>query len=160
MKLSAHQEDPPAYNAGGDDAVVAHALRILEQRVNRSQMMDTPQAVKEYLCVRAAGLEHEQFCALWLDTHHRVLHFDVLFRGTQAQTSIYPREVLKRALQLNAAAVIFSHNHPSGYPEPSRSDEMLTQTLKSALHMIDVRVLDHIVTGGHLSVSFAERGLL
>lgn len=161
MKIKAKQEDPPAYSVtAGEDDIIARALQILERRVNTASVLDSPQRVKEYLCLRAAGLEHEQFCCLWVDQHHRPLQYDVMFRGTLAQTSIYPREVVKRALQLNAAAVIFSHNHPTGNPDPSRADELLTQALKSALNLVDVRVLDHIVTGAHRAVSFAERGLL
>lgn len=161
MKLKAKQEDPPTYSVtAGEDDIIARALQILERRVNTASVLDSPQRVKEYLCIHAAGLEHEQFCCLWVNQHHRPLQYDVMFRGTLAQTSVYPREIVKRALALNAAAVVFSHNHPSGCPEPSRADEYLTQTLKSALHLVDVRVLDHIVTGGGRSVSFAERGLL
>lgn len=162
MKIKAKQEDPPAYNViiKDEDAIIARALQILEKCVNGASVLDSPQRVKEYLCIRASKLEHEQFCCLWLNAHHRPLEYEVMFRGTLGQTSIYPREVVKRALQLNAAAVVFSHNHPSGCPEPSRADEHLTHTLKSALSLVDVRVLDHIVTGGHRAVSFAERGLL
>jgi DNA repair protein RadC len=97
---------------------------------------------------------------LFLDTRHRLLRMEELFRGTLTQTSVYPREVVKRALALNAAAVLLAHNHPSGVAEPSRADEYLTQTLKSALALVDVRVLDHLVVGRQGVVSFAERGLL
>lgn len=162
MKLKARQEDAPAYSVTpeNEDAIIVRALQILEQRVNTASVLDSPQRVKEYLCIRAAGLEHEQFCCLWLDQHHRPINCETMFRGTLAQTSVYPREVVKRALAVNAAAVVFTHNHPTGSPEPSRADELLTQALKSALQLIDVRVLDHIVTGAHRAVSFAERGLL
>lgn len=162
MKIKARQEDPPAYNvtSEGEDAIIARALQILEQRVNGASVLDSPQRVKEYLCLRASGLEHEQFGCLWLDQHHRPLEYEVMFRGTLAQTSVYPREVVKSALAHNAAAVILSHNHPTGHPEPSRADELLTHALKSALQLIDVRVLDHIITGAHRAVSLAERGLL
>ena len=97
---------------------------------------------------------------LFLDAQHRLLQFDEMFRGTLTQTSVYPREVVRRALALNAAAVILAHNHPSGVAEPSRADEFLTQSLKSALQLVDVRVLDHMVVGRTQVVSFAERGLL
>lgn len=162
MKLKARQEDAPAYSAliEDEDGVIDRALQILERRVNTASVLDSPRSVKDYLCLRAAGLQHEQFCCLWVDQHHRPINYEVMFRGTLAQTSVYPREVAKRALLLNAAAVIFSHNHPTGSPEPSRADEHLTRTLKCALDLIDVRVLDHIVTGAHRAVSFAERGLL
>ncbi len=97
---------------------------------------------------------------LFLDSQHRLLQLDEMFRGTLTQTSVYPREVVRRALQLNAAAVILAHNHPSGAAEPSRADEFLTQSLKRALQLVDVRVLDHLVVGRGQVVSFAERGLL
>ena len=162
MSIKARQEDPPAYNVliKDEDAIIARALQLLEKRVNGASVLDSPQRVREYLCIRAAGLEHEQFSCLWLDQHHRPLEYEVMFRGTLAQTSVYPREVAKSALAHNAAAVIFTHNHPTGHPEPSRADELLTHALKSALQLIDVRVLDHIITGAHRAVSFAERGLL
>lgn len=97
---------------------------------------------------------------LYLDAQHALIAFEELFRGTLTQTSVYPREVLKRSLQHDAAAVVLSHNHPSGSAEPSRADELLTQTLKAALLMLDVRVVDHIIVAGGRSLSFAERGLL
>ena len=105
-------------------------------------------------------LGHEVFALMFLDAQHRLIRWEVMFRGTLTQTSVYPREVLKRALELQAAAVILLHNHPSGAAEPSRADEYLTQTLKSALAMVDVRVLDHLVVAHAEVVSFAERGLL
>ena len=107
-----------------------------------------------------AALEHEVFVGLFLDSQHRLIADRELFRGTLAQTSVYPREVVKSALALNAAAVIFAHNHPSGVAEPSRADELLTQSLKAALQLVDVRTLDHFVVAGAHVVSFAERGLL
>jgi DNA repair protein RadC len=107
-----------------------------------------------------AHREHEVFIALFLDAQNRLLAADELFRGTLAQTSVYPREVVKRALAINAGAVIFAHNHPSGIAEPSRSDELLTASLKQALALVDVRVLDHLIVAGNSTVSFAERGLL
>ena len=116
--------------------------------------------VRDYLQVRFCGLEHEVFAVLFLDAQNRVIAFKEMFRGTVTQTSVYPREVVKEALALNAAAVILTHNHPSGYAEPSRADELLTATLKSCLALVDVRVLDHLVVGGDQVTSFAERGLL
>jgi DNA repair protein RadC len=104
--------------------------------------------------------EHEVFGAIFLDTQHSILSFDLLFRGTIDSSSVHPREVVKQALRYNAAAVIFAHNHPSGVAEPSRADEMITRRLVEALAMIDVRVLDHFVVGGTEVVSFAERGLM
>ena len=122
--------------------------------------LSSPESVKDYLRLTLAGLEHEVFIVLLLDAQNRLLDADETFRGTLTQTSVYPREIVKLALQRNAAAVIFAHNHPSGAPEPSRADESLTASLKSALALVDVKVLDHFITAGGRSVSFAERGLL
>ena len=116
--------------------------------------------MRDYLRLLLAGKEHEVFVVVLLDTHHRVLVCEELFRGTLTQTSVYPREVVKLALAANAAAAIFAHNHPSGVSEPSRSDELLTRELKAALALVDVRVLDHFVVTGSQALSFAERGLL
>jgi DNA repair protein RadC len=110
--------------------------------------------------VALARLEHEVFMALFLDAQNRVIAAEELFRGTLTQTSVYPREVVKRALVHNAAAVILAHNHPSGVAEPSRADEFLTQTLRQSLSLVDARVLDHFIVAGNGVVSFAERGLL
>ena len=110
--------------------------------------------------IPSASFEHEVFAALFLDSQHRLIEYVELFRGTIDQASVYPREVVKEALRLNAAAVVFSHNHPSGSPEPSQADRVLTQRLKEALALVDVRTLDHIVVGGAVTTSFAECGLL
>jgi DNA repair protein RadC len=123
-------------------------------------LFDSTTRVKEYLRLQIGGREHEVFVVLFLDAQNRLIRLEELFRGTLTQTSVYPREVVKRALELNAAAVVLAHNHPSGAAEPSRADEFLTQTLKSALGLIDVRVLDHLVVTRSEVVSFAERGLL
>ena len=141
-------------------AVVEMARRALAQGLHESPVFDSPQRVKDYLQLQLGGLQHEVFAALFLDSQHRLLGFEVLFTGTLSQTSVYPREVLKRALALNAGALILAHNHPSGVAEPSRADEFLTQTLKSALALVDVRVLDHMVVGRGQVVRFAEWGLL
>ena len=122
--------------------------------------MSTPHAVRDYLKLRLVSLEHEEFHVLWLDAQNRVIAFDALFTGTITQTAIYPREVVKAGLAHNAAAVVLAHNHPSGIPEPSAADRLLTQELKSALALVDIRVLDHFIVAGDLSTSFAERGLL
>lgn len=141
-------------------AVVEMARRSLAQRMAEAPVFQSPGAVKEYAQLKLAALPHEVFAVLFLDSQHRLIQWDEMFRGTLSQTSVYPREVVRRALALNAGAVILAHNHPSGLAEPSRADEFLTQTLKSALQLVDVRVLDHLVVGqGHV-VSFAERGLL
>ncbi|NML17744.1 RadC family protein [Azohydromonas caseinilytica] len=141
-------------------AVMEIARRTLAVELARTPVFDAPAKVKDYLALRLAGLEHEVFAVLFLDSQHRLLCMEELFRGTLTQTSVYPREVVKRALQLNAGALILAHNHPSGLAEPSRADEFLTQRLKSALQLVDVAVLDHLVIGAGQTVSFAERGLL
>ncbi len=119
----------------------------------------SPRDTQDYLQTAIGHLPHEVFCAVWLDNRHRVIQFDELFRGTIDGTSVYPREVVRTALSLNAAAVIFAHNHPSGVAEPSQADERITRRLKAALELVDIRILDHIVVG-ETCVSFAERGLL
>jgi len=141
-------------------AVVELARRSLQQRLVERPAFDAPGRVRDYLQLHLASREHEVFAVLFLDAQHRLLQFDEMFRGTLTQTSVYPREVVKRALARNAAAVIFAHNHPSGLAEPSRADELLTRTLRDALALVDVRVLDHVIVAGTASVSFAERGLL
>ncbi len=123
-------------------------------------LFDSPQKVREYLRLHFATLEREVFVVLMLDAQHRLIGIDEMFRGTLTQTSVYPREVVRAALQRNAGAVAFAHNHPSGHAEPSRADEFLTQTLKTALALIDVRVLDHFIVGSGRMTSMAERGLL
>lgn len=141
-------------------AVIELARRSLQQRLADRPAFESPAAVRDYLRLHLGPREHEVFAVLFLDAQHRLLQFDEMFRGTLTQTSVYPREVVRRALALNAAAVILAHNHPSGVAEPSRADEFLTQSLKSALQLVDVRVLDHMVVGRGDVVSFAERGLL
>ena len=141
-------------------AVLELARRTLLTELAQRPVFDSPQTVREYLRLQLAALSHEVFAVLFLDAQHRLIVCEELFRGTLTQTSVYPREVVKRALEANAAAVVFAHNHPSGAAEPSRADEFLTQTLKSALALVDVRVLDHLVVGDTQVVSFAERGLL
>jgi DNA repair protein RadC len=134
---------------------------VLESRLReRGPLLGSPEAVRDYLSLRVAALEHEVFVVLFLDSQHRLIACDELFRGTLAQTSVYPREVVKAALRHNAAAVVFAHNHPSGVAEPSRADELLTSTLKQALALVDVRTLDHFVVGREKTISFAERGPL
>jgi DNA repair protein RadC len=154
-------QDSPEYIVSTDDAAIKHALTILEGRLRKPGVQFTsPSSARDYLTLKLAELEHELFVCLWLDAQNRLIEYSELFRGTLTQTSIYPREVVKEAMRLNAAAVIFSHNHPSGLAEPSRADEALTKTLKQVLELVEVKVLDHIVIGGTSTVSFAERGLL
>jgi DNA repair protein RadC len=141
-------------------AVVEMARRSLAQQMKDAPVFDAPQKVKDYLALALSGREQEVFGVLFLDGQHRLLRLEEMFHGTLTQTSVYPREVVKRALALNAGAVILAHNHPSGVAEPSRADEYLTQTLKTALQLVDVRVLDHLVVGRGQVVSMAERGLV
>ena len=148
------------YRPARAEEVLSHARRVLAHRVRRGATMSSPQAVKDHLRLQIGMLEHEVFCVLFLDAQHRIIALKEMFRGTVSQTSVYPREVVKEALSVNAAAVILAHNHPSGAVEPSRADEFLTQTLKTAVALVDVRVLDHLVVAGADVVSFAERGLL
>jgi DNA repair protein RadC len=143
-----------------DDTLIATALALLAGRMRTTDHLASPTAVRDYLRLLLAGREHEVFVVVLLDAQNRVLSCQELFRGTLTQTSVYPREVVKVALAANAGAAIFAHNHPSGCSEPSRADELLTQTLKSALALVDVKVLDHFVVAGASAISFAERGLL
>lgn len=142
-------------------AVVEMAQRALGEEMRQRDFLASPQAVRDYLRLNLQGREYEVFAALFLDAQNRVIAVEELFRGTLTQTSVYPREVVKRALFNNAAALIFAHNHPSGVAEPSRADEALTAALKQALALVDVRVLDHfIVAAGVAPLSLAERGLV
>jgi DNA repair protein RadC len=146
---------------GSEDAVVAAALEIVRNRlVKLGDAMSSPQVVRDYLALNLRPLGHEVFWVIFLDAHNRVLAAEEMFRGTLTQTSVFPREVVKRAMQVNAAAAIFAHNHPSGIAEPSRPDESLTQALKHTLALVDVKVLDHFIVGADSILSFAERGLL
>lgn len=134
--------------------------RCLGEDLERNGLMTQPATVRDYLRTYFVGLDREVFIALYLDAQNRMLFTEELSRGTLTQTSVFPREVVKGVLRANAAAVIFAHNHPSGLAEPSRADELLTQTLRQALNLIDVKVLDHFVVGGAVALSFAERGIL
>lgn len=140
--------------------VLQVAQQILLDRVRGSDVLDSPQAVRDYLRVRLGALEHEVFAVVHLDAQHRVIEYVEMFRGTVTQTSVYPREVVKEAMKLNSCAVLLVHNHPSGSTQPSRADELLTQTLKNALALVDVRVLDHLIVGGNTIASMAEKGLI
>ncbi|MBK8117139.1 MAG: DNA repair protein RadC [Candidatus Accumulibacter sp.] len=142
-------------------AVLEMARRALGEEMRRGIGFSSPAAVRDYLRLHLAGLQHEVFFALWLDAQNRLIAAEELFRGTLTQTSVYPREVVKHALRHNAAAVVLAHNHPSGVAEPSRADELLTSELKQVLALVEVRVLDHfIVAAQSPPLSFAERGLL
>ena len=136
------------------DQILEAARQAIEYKMQRGASFSSPVAVKEYLSAKLADFEHEVFAVLFLDTQHRLIEYGELFRG------MYPRELVKEALRLNAAAVIVSHNHPSGNPDPSGADKVLTQRLREALALVDVRTLDHIIVAGGSTISFAERGLI
>lgn len=149
-------------NSKQDNKVIETALKILEQRIRyntNSQSITSPDDSKTYVRLQLAGYEHEIFAYIFMDNRDRVITFEKMFRGTIDGASVYPREVVKSALQHNAAAVIFAHNHPSGVAKPSQADQRITARLKDALALIDVRVLDHLIVGEEV-ISFAERGLL
>lgn len=141
-------------------AIFEMSRRALQEQMRARDVLGSPQQVRDYLCLKMGGLAREIFMVLFLDAQNRVLAQEELFSGTLTQTSVYPREVVKRALHHNAASVIFAHNHPSGIAEQSRADELLTNALKQALSLVDIRVLDHFVVAGNSTLSFAERGLL
>jgi DNA repair protein RadC len=141
-------------------AVFEMSRRALHEELQHKDALNSPKAVRDYLRLLLGGREQEVFLVLFLDTQHRVIATEELFHGTLSQTSVYPREVVKRALAHNAASVIFAHNHPSGVTEPSQADQLLTVALKQALVLVDVRVLDHFVVAGGQTLSFAETGLL
>ena len=139
--------------------ILTMARTLLRRRFARGTAITSPERTKEFLLLHLAPLEHEVFACLFLDNRHRVIEYRELFRGTIDGASVHPREVVREAMRTNAAAVIFAHNHPSGVAEPSQSDLRITQRLKEALALVDVRVLDHFIVGSEI-VSFAERGLL
>jgi DNA repair protein RadC len=141
-------------------AVLELARRALREEVGRDALLNTPTRVRDYLNLSLRNETREVFVALFLDAQNRLIADETLFHGTLTQTSVFPREVVKRALRHNAGAVIFAHNHPSGLAEPSRADELLTRALRESLALVDVRVLDHVIVAGHATVSFAERGLI
>lgn len=158
-EIRAHPGVGPA-RAAAIRAMVEFLRRALLQEAAQRDALASPGAVRDYLRLTLSQLPYEAFVGLFLDSQNRLLRARELFRGTLAQTSVYPREVVKEALAHNAAGVIFAHNHPSGVAEPSRADELLTASLKQALALVDIRTLDHFVVAGQRVVSFAERGLL
>lgn len=163
--LLAKTEEPSEYRVAAaisrEDEILQKARDILARRLMQTEYtVDSPSVVKDYLVSHLAEHQHEVFGVLWLDARNGVIKDDQMFRGTLTQTSVYPREVVKAALKNNAAAAILYHNHPSGNPEPSTADEMLTRSLKSALALIDCRTLDHIIVGKTETLSFAERGMI
>ena len=141
-------------------AIFEMSRRALAEQIKHQDALSSPEKVSDYLRLKLIRQEREIFVVLFLDAQNRVQAQETLFEGTLTQTSVYPREVVKRALHHNAASVIFAHNHPSGIAEHSRADELITQALKKALDLVDIRVLDHFIVAGHQTMSFAERGLL
>ncbi|HEY8084637.1 MAG TPA: DNA repair protein RadC [Methylophilaceae bacterium] len=162
---ASHDELTQVHGMGSSKFVQLQAIFEMSQRALREEMQQrdvlaSPAAVRDYLRIKLGALKREVFMVLLLDAQNRVIATEELFAGTLTQTSVYPREVVKRALHHNAAAAIFAHNHPSGVAEPSRADEMLTKVLKDALALVDVKVLDHFVVAGNGVLSFSERGLI
>lgn len=152
------EESSGSYRAASKDEVLKAALRSL--RVQRGIEFSSPSIARNWITLRIGALENEVFCVAYLDSRNRLIEFIEEFRGTIGQTSVYPREILKRALRLNARSVVLAHNHPSGNHEPSSADCLLTKVIKDALALIDVQVLDHFVIGGDQFYSFAENGLV
>lgn len=164
MKMAVHSIDVAEYLVNpmqAEEGIIERALAILTARIKAGPAMSSPDSVRKYLTIEAAKhTEREVFSVMFLDSQNRLIELRQMFFGTLSQTSVYPREVVKVALALNAGAVILTHNHPSGSPKPSSADKMLTQTLKAALALVDVQVLDHVITAGGTSVSMAEEGLI
>jgi DNA repair protein RadC len=154
------RESAGGYVPVSDQVVIDTALGLLAQKVAVGCLLGSPNAVKNYLRLRFGDLQYEVFCLLYLDKRHRLLHFEELFRGTIDGATVHPREVVKNALRHNASALILCHNHPSSVAEPSHADELITQRLKSALDLVDIRVLDHLVVSAGGVTSMAERGLI
>lgn len=141
-------------------AIFEMSRRALNEQMQVKDILNSPKQVRDYLCLRLGNLTREVFFVLFLDAQNRVVTTEEMFSGTLTQTSVYPREVVKRALHHNAASVIFAHNHPSGIAQQSQADELITKQLKAALALVDVRVLDHFIVAGNTTLSFVERGLL
>ena len=154
------QEAWGIYRPADPNEVLRAAQRFLATQVRGVEVMSSPSVLKDFLRVRLAALPYEVFAVVHLDAQNRVIDYVEMFRGTLTQTSVYPREVVREAMMRNSAAVFLVHNHPSGMAQPSRADEALTQTLKAALALVDVRVLDHLIVGGAEILSMAEKGLL
>jgi DNA repair protein RadC len=136
------------------------ARRYFEATLTTGQAIRSPADTEAFLTARLRDLPHELFCCLYLDNRHRIIHFEELFRGTIDGTSVYPREIVKQSLSVNAAAIILAHNHPSGVAEPSQADERITRRIKAALDLVDIRLLDHLIIGDGMSISLASRGIL
>ena len=153
-------DDNGQFQLASAGQVIEAALAILDEKVMRNGLISAPADASAFFSLRLGSLEHEVFAAIFLDAQNRVIEYIELFRGTLTQTSVYPREVVLRALHHQAAAVVLAHNHPSGSVQPSRADEALTQTLKTTLALVDVRVLDHVIVAPGQALSMAEKGLL
>jgi DNA repair protein RadC len=169
MSRSVKSEEHAEYSPSGgdslsnDDAIIQQALKILGRRIKTKRhgnYLTSPDSSKDYIKLKLAECQHEIFGVMFLTNRHQIIDFEEMFRGTIDGASVYPREVVKRVLELNAAAVILVHNHPSGNPEPSRADEQITHRLKESLSTIDVRVLDHLIVADDKIISFAERGMI
>ncbi|MCD9026616.1 DNA repair protein RadC [Luteimonas sp. BDR2-5] len=146
------------YQPATQDQILEAARQVVDLRMQRGMAFTSPPLVKEYLCAKLAGCEREVFAVLFLDTRHRLLDYAELFHGSIDGAEVHPRVVVREALLRNAAALIAAHNHPSGNPEPSAADRAVTAQLKQALALVDVRLLDHIIVGGHQTIALAERG--
>lgn len=172
-----NNEDHPAYGPiprvfpepaptleNTEDGIIKQALNILASRLKTSSpgtvIATCPEDVKSYLKMRLMPLEHEVFAVMFLNNQHQMIEYQVMFRGTIDSASVYPREVVKEALKQNAAAIIVAHNHPSGCPEPSKSDEQITYKLRDACNLLQIRLLDHVIVSGMDTVSLAERGII
>lgn len=163
MKLQTEIQAEYKVEIDDEQFIIERAIRILEARLRTGTLLDSSKIVKNFLALKNASHDEngqEVFSVLFLDAQLRVIDYSVMFRGTLTQTSVYPREIVKEALRLNSSAVVLCHNHPSGSLEPSRADEMITQTIKSALALVDVKVLDHIVTSHGRSISMVEKNLM
>jgi len=163
MSLFKVMDTPGVYLVEGpltNEDILEKAADILLERVNHTDVMSDPAQTKAFLKCKISALEHEVFVALFLDNRHRVIVYKELFRGTIDGASVYPREVVKEALAVNAAAMIIAHNHPSGVAEPSQADKSITKRLKDALEMVDIHLLDHLIFGSEEIISLAERGIL
>ncbi len=153
--------DPADSVARREDGIIAQALAILRRRINQGPLIDNPKVVRDFLtCHAAKSPDAELFTVMFLDSQHRLIECRDMFNGTLSQCSVYPRELARAALELNASAVILGHNHPSGSVDPSRADQDLTRRIKQVLELVDVRTLDHIITAGGESKSMAEIGLM
>ena len=158
-----NSETQPEYhtNPTSDDALIQTCLKILESRIRKPETyIKNPEDTKNYLKLELSEKEHEVFAVLFLDSQHGVIAYEEMFQGTIDEASVYPREIIKKALKFNAAALIIAHNHPSGNPESSDADITITNRIKDAANLLEIRLLDHIIVGGVDTISLAEQGYL